>query len=134
MGLQCVPRVKGRIHTDSEGPTQLSGRLAMNRIFGTLVWLVMASVPLVLAACAASPQKTASPTAPAVIDINRASVSDLARLPGVGPKLAQQIVAYRIKQGPFRRVEDLMIIKGIGSKKWNALRPYVCVRCGTDRK
>ena len=105
---------------------------AMNRILATLVWLAMAGAPLALPACAALPQKAAS-SRPAVIDINRASAEDFARLPGVGPKLAQQIVDYRTKQGPFRRVEDLMIIKGMGSKKWKALRPFVCVGCGGKR-
>jgi DNA uptake protein ComE-like DNA-binding protein len=61
-------------------------------------------------------------------------MEDYSRLPGVGPKLAQQIVAYGAQQGPLRRVEDLMIFKGIGSKKWKALRPFVCVGCGTGRR
>ncbi len=108
-------------------------RLTMIRILATLVWLAMAGAPLALPVCAALPQKAASSAAPAVIDINRASAADFARLPGVGPKLAQQIVDYRTKQGPFRRVEDLMIIKGMGSKKWKALRPFVCVGCGGKR-
>ena len=106
----------------------------MSRIWEALIWLAMAGAPLALPARAAFPQKAASPAAPAVIDINHASVGDLARLPGVGPKLAQQIVDYRTKQGPFRRVEDLMIIKGMGSKKWKALRPFVCVGCTAERK
>jgi len=109
-------------------------RLTTIRILATLFWLAMAGAPLALPACAASPQKAGSSAVPAVIDINRASVEDFARLPGVGPKLAQQIIDYRTKQGPFRRVEDLMIIKGIGSKKWKALRPFVCVGCGASRR
>ena len=109
-------------------------RLTMIRILATLVWLALAGATLALPACAALPQKAASSAVPAVIDINRASAADFARLPGVGPKLAQQIAAYRSKQGPFHRVEDLMIIKGIGSKKWQALRPFVCVGCGTGRR
>jgi competence protein ComEA len=68
--------------------------------------------------------KAAKPPAMA-IDINKASVSDLQKLPGIGPSLAKQVVAYREKNGPFRRVEDLMVIKGIGFKKWKKIRPYV---------
>jgi competence protein ComEA len=67
---------------------------------------------------AAKPQAT-------IIDINKATVLDLQKLPGIGPSLAKQIVAYREKNGPFRRVEDLMAIKGIGFKKWKKIRPYV---------
>jgi competence protein ComEA len=61
------------------------------------------------------------------MDINRASAEDFQKLPGIGPKLAQQIVAYRQKHGPFRRVEDLMAIQGMGIKKWKAIRAYLLV-------
>jgi len=64
------------------------------------------------------------------VDINKATADDLQKLPGIGPGLAKQIVAYREKHGPFRRVEDLMAIKGIGFKKWKEIRPYVRVGPG----
>lgn len=47
------------------------------------------------------------------IDLNRASVSELMRLPGVGEKRAQAIVAHRQKS-PFRRPEDVLAVKGLG--------------------
>jgi competence protein ComEA len=47
------------------------------------------------------------------IDLNRAGVTELMRLPGVGEKRAQAIVAARAKQ-PFRRTEDILTVKGIG--------------------
>jgi len=47
------------------------------------------------------------------IDLNRASVTELMRLPGVGEKRAQAIVAHRAKQ-PFRRLEDVLAVKGLG--------------------
>jgi competence protein ComEA len=47
------------------------------------------------------------------VDLNRASVTELMRLPGVGEKRAQAIVAFRAKQ-PFRRVEDVLAVKGLG--------------------
>jgi competence ComEA-like helix-hairpin-helix protein len=59
------------------------------------------------------------------IDINRATAKDFAKLPGVGPELARRIVAYRSKHGPFRRVQDLLAIRGIGPKKWRALKPHL---------
>ena len=73
--------------------------------------------------------KTVKP--PVVVDINNATANDLRKLPGIGPSLAKQIVAFREKHGPFRRVEDLMGIKGIGLKKWKEIRPFVKVG---DRK
>ena len=47
------------------------------------------------------------------VDLNRASVSELMRLPGVGEKRAQAIVAHRAKQ-PFRTVDDVLAVKGLG--------------------
>ena len=73
-----------------------------------------------------SQEKAATPQA-AAININKATANDLQKLPGIGPSLAKQIVAYREKHGPFRRVEDLLAIKGIGFKKWKQIRPYVRV-------
>jgi len=73
--------------------------------------------------------KAANPQA-AAIDINKATANDLQKLPGIGPSLAKQIFAYREKHGPFRRVEDLMAIRGIGFKKWKQIRPYVRVGDG----
>ena len=66
----------------------------------------------------------------AIIDINQASAEDFVKLPGIGPKLARDIVVYRQNHGPYRRVEDLMVVHGIGLKKWRALRPYVRVGGG----
>jgi len=68
-----------------------------------------------------------------VLDINQASADDFATLPGIGPKLAGQIVAYREKHGPFRRVEDLLVIRGIGPKKWKAIRPHLHVGAAPDK-
>jgi competence protein ComEA len=69
-----------------------------------------------------------------LLDINLASAEDFAKLPGIGPKLAARIVAFRQKHGPFRRVEDLLAIRGIGHKKWKAIRPYLRVESAERRK
>jgi competence protein ComEA len=52
------------------------------------------------------------------VDLNRASVAELMRLPGVGEKRAQAIVAHRARQ-PFRRAEDVLQVKGLG-RAWFA--------------
>ena len=62
-----------------------------------------------------------------VIDINQATVEDFQKLPGIGPALAARIVAYRKKHGLFHRVEDLLVVRGIGPKKWKAIRPFLKV-------
>jgi competence protein ComEA len=63
----------------------------------------------------------------AIIDINDGTAEEFTTLPGIGPELARRIVAYREKHGAFRRVEDLLVIKGMGHKKWRAIRPYIRV-------
>lgn len=59
------------------------------------------------------------------ISINRATAPELERLPGVGPAIAQRIVEYRMQHGYFMRLEDLMLVPGIGPKKFDQLRPYI---------
>lgn len=61
------------------------------------------------------------------IDINKASAVELTAIPGVGNSIAQRIVEFREKEGPFRRVEDLLKIRGIGEKSFQKLRPHVKV-------
>jgi competence protein ComEA len=90
--------------------------------------------PLFMATPAAAQQvgaEKAKSATVSTIDINRASEEDFARLPGIGPELARRIVAFRDKHGPFRRVEDLLVIRGIGHKKWRKIRPYL--RVGSDK-
>jgi competence protein ComEA len=61
------------------------------------------------------------------VDLNHATPSDLEALPGIGPKLAQRVIEHRASHGPFKRVEDLRQVKGIGHKKFDRLRSYVVV-------
>ncbi len=72
---------------------------------------------------AAHAQKKKPPAKP--IDLNTATVEQLQQLPGVGPAIAKAIVSFRQKSGPFRRVEDLLAVRGISKRKLEALRPYL---------
>ena len=62
-----------------------------------------------------------------VIDLNTADVYELQRLPGIGEKRAQAIVAYREEHGPFQSVEDLTRVSGIGEGVLAGLREYASV-------
>jgi competence protein ComEA len=73
-------------------------------------------------AIAAQKQPPAHP-----VELNSATVEQLERVPGIGPKTAQAIVDLRERSGPFRRVEDLLIIKGITQAKVDKMRPYLSV-------
>ena len=59
------------------------------------------------------------------VDLNRAEATDLERLPGVGPVLAQRIVDHRESNGPFRSVEDLLDVPGIGEAKLAQMREAI---------
>jgi competence protein ComEA len=62
------------------------------------------------------------------VDINRADVLALQALPGIGPGLAARIVAYRKAHGRFDEPTELLEVEGIGSKRFERLRPWVLTR------
>ena len=59
------------------------------------------------------------------LDLNSATAEELQELPGVGPGMAKAIVDFRQKSGPFRRVEELLAIRGITKQRLEKIRPYV---------
>jgi competence protein ComEA len=61
------------------------------------------------------------------IDINRAEPWLLEALPGIGEVLAQRIVDYRSENGPFRRIEDLLKVSGIGSATFENIKDFITV-------
>lgn len=70
-------------------------------------------------------ERPATPAFSTRLDLNTASVEELERLPGIGPRTAQAIVDYRLKHGPFRRLEDLLAVPGIGPATLERIRPLV---------
>lgn len=62
------------------------------------------------------------------IDLNEASVEDLCLVPGIGPSLAKEIVAYRERREGFSRIEDLQHVRGIGEKTYQRIQGYLSVR------
>ena len=73
------------------------------------------------AARAARPAATA--TAP--VNLNTATQAQLEALPGLGAKAAERILEYRQKNGGFKKIEDLMNVKGIGEKSFLKLKPLL---------
>ncbi len=61
------------------------------------------------------------------LDINKASIEELEKLPGIGKVIARRIVEYRKKYGVFKNLEELKNIKGIGPKKFELLKKYLKV-------
>ena len=69
--------------------------------------------------------KSASSDGNLLVPVNTAPASELQKLPGIGPKLAEAIIDYRTRSGPFERVEQLLEVKGIGPAKFGRIRPLV---------
>jgi competence protein ComEA len=115
----------------------------MKRNLGWNTWalrfLLVAAAMGLFPACAKLPRKisagkqqsTASPAAHVTaintkqININTASAAELERLPGVGKVLAARIVAHRENYGPFRRLEELIIVRGISDRKFREMRALI---------
>jgi len=61
------------------------------------------------------------------IDINRAELWLLEALPGIGETRAQAIVDYRSENGPFKRIEDLLQVEGIGEATFDKMKDFIAV-------
>ena len=64
-------------------------------------------------------------TPAASVNVNSATAEQFEALPGIGAKMAARIVEYRQKNGPFKKVEELMNVKGIGEQSFLKLKPYL---------
>jgi competence ComEA-like helix-hairpin-helix protein len=71
------------------------------------------------------PSKSASSGNDLRVPVNTAPASELQRLPGIGPALAERIIAFREQSGGFSTVEQLLEVKGIGPAKLTRMRPFV---------
>lgn len=76
-----------------------------------------------------APEQTTAGTRSVVfpIDINTADAETLTALPGIGTVMAERIVAYRLENGSFTALEDLMNVEGIGKKRMDAIRDLITV-------
>ena len=61
------------------------------------------------------------------IDINQATAEDFAMLNGIGSVIAERIVAYRTENGPFKTIEDIKNVTGIGDVRFNQIKDYITV-------
>jgi competence protein ComEA len=84
-----------------------------------------------LALAAIEPTQTSKPAkaAPelAPVNLNTATAAELEALPGIGPATAARILEYRQKQNGFKKIEDLMNVRGIGEKMFLSLKPMILV-------
>ena len=88
-------------------------------------------VEAVASAPESPPRPTATPVPESTVDLATADAAQLDALPGIGPVLAERIVAERRRVGGFRRVEDLLAVHGIGPRLFERLRPHLRVGAPT---
>jgi competence protein ComEA len=72
-----------------------------------------------------APPGTSRSTPAPVVNLNTATPEQFEALPGIGAKMAARIVEYRQKNGSFKKVEELMNVKGIGEQAFLKLKPYL---------
>lgn len=99
--------------------------------FPVVALLLFAAAP---SSSSAQDAAAAAPRPGPQVNINAATAEQLEELPGVGPKMAARIVEYRQKNGGFKKVEDLMNVRGLGEKNFLKLKPFITVGASrTDR-
>lgn len=92
------------------------------RIVGAFLVLSLAGIVAAPAALAADQD------AGGKVNINSAGVDELSELPGIGPAYAQRIVDYRKEYGPFKTIEDLLNVRGIGDRTFEKIRDRITVK------
>jgi competence protein ComEA len=90
-----------------------------------LNWLPVVAVIVLVASVATAPAAAADTPAKGVVNINTATAQQLQLLPRIGPSTAERIIDFRTANGPFKKVDELLAVRGIGEKSMANLRPYV---------
>ena len=85
------------------------------------------ATPLLASHAGQSPARSSQAPATAQVNLNTATPAQLESLPGIGAKTAERIVEYREQHGGFKRIEDLMNVRGIGEKNFLKLKPLITV-------
>jgi competence protein ComEA len=99
----------------------------MRFLFVFLGLLAMAvAIPAAQQKADSTPKKPASSTT-APVNLNTATQAQLEALPGIGPGAAHRILEYRQKNGGFKKIEDLMNVKGVGERSFLKLKPLITV-------
>jgi comEA protein len=116
--MAFIPRIPGLLRRGDQAA--VAGLVVLGAA-GVLVWLVVQGGTRRMGDAERPEPKTVR----FQVDVNTADAVEWNQLPGVGDKLAGRIVEYRRDHGPFRSVEDLRRVSGIGAKTLDKFRPYL---------
>ncbi len=105
----------------------------MKKLMTTLAVMAVGISMMGATAAYAGGRKASSKVLSGVLNLNTATAAQLDQMPGVGPKAAERIIAYRTKT-PFTRPEDLVKVKGFGKKKLEKLKAHLTVSGPTTLK
>lgn len=106
----------------------------MNRsALAVAVALVFIASP-VLAQRGTKPPVAATAASTEVVNLNTATAAQIALLPGIGPKTADLVVQYRQKNGPFKKIEEIMNVRGIGEKSFLRIKDRLSVAAPKPEK
>lgn len=97
----------------------------MTRMLAGALFVLALAAPAAVSAQGKESKPVATAAAP--INLNTATVPQLETLPGIGTRTAERIVEYRQKSGGFKKVEDLMNVRGVGEKSFLKLKPMITV-------
>ena len=111
----------------------MKSRITFLKIFAAILLVCCVALPAISGPAAV--EKPVSKVAlQGTVNINTADAVQLTMLPGIGVKTADSIVSYRSSTGSFASVDDLVKVKGVGSKTLEKLKPYLSLKGETTLK